>query len=475
MNELGAQTVTDVQRVRENIGGRLIRGVARTNGKVTFQLLNDDNQIHASIRLHGTVGSGTYAQQGKTQVFASTAGQVSASRSIYANIGGLLADDAVASANFQSSFAGTNSSLQLVNRIAQKAFDKAKGQGERTTARNAKVQLLESFTKQTDEPIEKGRGELAELLDRLVAQSQFVPEVYVRSFTSEVMVVGKKATISALAAQNLPAPTIVPTDVAVRLHDSTPSIYLDKTFAGKTYTDQELAEEIGRISGDEPISLSAGSEQEDQSFSITFANVRPVQFEFADNRFSVIVSGRRFAQGDKKINEGLKIILRFKIKQIDGKLKFVRDGEAEVDYLNPELKRPVTVAFRSFLLGRLNPKEGGQQISADLPDNLIPVDEIEALQDSPVADRLDLVQCRSEDGWLYIGWNYRPENSFPVWQVDLPAIWNETVDYDSPPPTPADPQPTVGPTEDKPQPALEPTEAELKKPNAPVDSDTSSN
>lgn len=454
LNQVGSKPVSELQRVRENVGGRLIRGAARTDGQVTFQLQDDPNQVHLSICLAGNVASSTYAQQGKTQVFARTNGQVAASRSVYANIGGLFANDAAVNATLNSSFAGTNSGLNLVNKIARKKFGEAKGLGERQTTQKAKEQLMQSFTEQTDEALDQGRTQLAKVFDRLVTESQYVPDTYVRSFASEIMVIAKKSTMSALAAQGVPGPSYVPTDVSVRLHDSTLSIYLDKTFSNKTFTDTELAEEIGEITGDEPVSLTEGDESA-ESFSITFAAVRPVQFEFADNRFSVIVSGRRFAQGDTRVNEGLKIILRFKIKLIEGKLKFVRDGDAEIDYLNLDEKRPATVAFRSFLLGRLNPKDGGQQLAADLPDNLLPLDDVEALQDSPVAKQLDLVQCRAENGWLYIGWNYRAENTNPVWMVDLPAIWNETINYDSEPPVPSDSivEPTPEPTPAEPVPS----------------------
>lgn len=426
LNRVGSRPVLERQVVRENVGGRLIRGNARTDGFVTIQLYDDPDQIHANINLSGSVGSGTYAQQGKTQVFANTYGQVAASRNIFANVGGLFADEASVAATFCSTFAGTNSGLKLVNKIARKKFDEAKAQGVRFTTKQAKEQLKESFTKQTDDALVQGRGQMAKLKERMVAESQYIPEIYARTFSSEIMVVAKKSTNAALAAPGLPAPSKVPSDVSVRLHDSTLSIYLDDTFSGKTFTDQELAEEIGRITGDEPVALTPGDGGENESFSITFAQVRPVQFEFDDNRFSVIVSGRRFAQGDKKINEGLKIILRFKIKKVDGQLMFARDGQAEVEYLEPDKRRPVTIAFRTFLLGRLNPEDGGQPMETVLPDNLIPIDDVEMLQDSEIARQMELVQFRAEDGWLHIGWNHRLPNSNPNWVVDLPAIWAES-------------------------------------------------
>ena len=167
--------------------------------------------------------------------------------------------------------------------------------------------------------------------------------------------------------------------------------------------------------GEAPAALSApkdkdkdedDEEQEDESFSITFATTRPIQFEFENSTLGVAISGRRFLQGNKKINTGLKIGLRFKIKRVDGKLKLVRSGKAELDYVGE--KNTTAVAFRSFLYGKLNPEEGGEQISIELPDNLLPIDQVEALKDNKLARGMTLVQCRSEGGWLYLGWNYTP-------------------------------------------------------------------
>ena len=97
-----------------------------------------------------------------------------------------------------------------------------------------------------------------------------------------------------------------------------------------------------------------------------------------------------------------------------------------MDYVG-EKKNATAIAFRSFLNGKLNPVEGGEQISIELPENLLPIDQVEALKDNKLARRMTLVQCRSEGGWLYLGWNYTPENLMVQHSVDMPAIWTEAV------------------------------------------------
>ena len=108
----------------------------------------------------------------------------------------------------------------------------------------------------------------------------------------------------------------------------------------------------------------------------------------------------------------------------DGKLFLIRDGKAEIDYLEPEKKRPTTVAFRSFLDGKLNPKESEEELASELPANLVPIDSVEALQDSEIAAAMVLSQCRAEDGWLYLGWKHADPGEEIDFSGGTPAVWN---------------------------------------------------
>ena len=429
VNRFGSQSISETQPVRQMFDGKLIRGTASTNAIVEVEFQDDPNQIHANIHLTGSLNSNTYVETRGVKAYTTASGELEGRRSIYANIGGLFANDPKVAANVRTRFLGTSSRLRLINKIASKKFAELQSKGEGVTAGRAESLLLDQFGSQTDEPIENGKSALAGAQGRISSNASLAPELYARSFRQGILAVGKKSSISTLAAPNAPAKTFVPADIAVRIHETMLSNYLDSTFAGKKFSDKELAKEIGAIMGEAPKALTAkpkdGEETEDKSFTITFANVRPIQFEFEDNAFRIVVSGQRFEEGDKKIDAGLTIALRFKIKRVDGMLKLVRDGRAELDYSGE--KSIGIVAFRSVLDGKLNPKKGGQAIEVELPENLIPVDQVEALKESPVAKRLRLIQCRAEKGWLYLGWNYVPESQDVAGIQDMPAVWSETI------------------------------------------------
>jgi len=417
--------------VCQTIGGQTVRGTATTNSRVNVELVDDPNQVHLSIKAHADVNSATYLQQRKITAFIDSAGQTEARRSLYANIGGLLADEPYAAANMDSSLRGTSSNCGLVNRIAESKFSKSKAEGDVAASARVREEILERFATETQTPINNGRDAIAKAKKKSLTQSSVLPELYMFSAAHRVHIIGKKSSRSTLAAIDAPGQFAVSSQIELRLHDTVLSNYVDPIFSGKTFTNQELAQELESVLGSKPDALTPnpndGVPDEEESFSITFSQVRPVQFEFDQNMLSVIVTGVRFSQANRQIRAGLTIKLKFRITQENGELKLERVGKAELDYLDREAKDAKIVAFRSFLDGRLNPAGDTQQTAVDLPLNLIPVDKIDALKDRPAAGELTLSQCRIEGGWFYLGWNLPETNSFQSYPIDLPAIWGTTI------------------------------------------------
>jgi hypothetical protein len=459
LNQIGSQTVRDTRPLNENIDGRLVRGQVNSVAHVTLDLQDDPNQVHVSVRLQADVNSNTYLRQGKIYAYVDSSGQAECRRSIFANVGGLFAGEPSVAASASTCFNGTSSNCGLVERIALKQFAEQKPKADATAGNRIRNELLEQFSSQTEQPLAEGKKTLRDAQKKARDKSNLLPEIYAQSQSDKIILVGKKSSKSTLAAPDYPANIPFYSELQVRVNDSILSNFIDPIFSGKKFTDKELAAELETLLGSKPGALTpqaankqaddngvqlnppgrdAGDgAQDDESFSITFTTVRPVQFEFENNGFAVVVSGRSFSQADNEIKAGLKIVLRFKIKQVGGKLKLVRDGKAEIDYVDPDNKTPKVVAFRSFLDGRLNPKDAAKQVDVELPDNLLPVDQIEALKDGPIANGLTLNQCRLEGGWFYLGWNYVPKGQYYSGPIDLPAVWNEaTIDEMEPAYTP---------------------------------------
>ena len=427
IGDLVAQTISDRSPIRQNAFGRLVRGCSETNGRVWLQLVDDPNQIQAQLRLDASVASGAFVQQGKVQVFTNSYGSISGDRRVFIGLDGVRWNDTQIDANFQSVFAGTNSQYGLVNRIAQKAFNKNQSRADDLAQQQAKEQALSQFGEQTDKPLAKANKQLLKLRQKTLMKSNLLPAVGLHSTNDRVNVVVKQETDGTLAAPDRPQNFGVNPEVGLRIHDTLLSNYLDPLLSGKTFTSEELANQIAEITGEVPEGLTGKDADGEpvEEFSIGFTRVRPIQFEFEDQKIRVVVSGRKFAQGEQEIDAGMKIIMEFKVRNDNGQLKFGRDGKVRFEFLDPKRTTPALIAFRRLLDENMNEEMATEDTESEIPANFIPVELVPELAKSPLAKKLRLVQFRSDRGWLYLGWNREssPADSYG-WTYDLPAIWN---------------------------------------------------
>lgn len=420
INQIAGQDVSQRQRVKQTIFGRIIRGVANVNGNVQIQLNPDPYQANVTIRLIGSITSQTYTRERKFRIDVSASGNYSGRRNVFANVGGFYAELAEVNACVYSSFGGINSNIGLVQKLAAKSFAKGKQKADAESSRRTRGEIREMFEEQTDAALASGREQFDKLQEKMIDNQSMVPAAYWRTYGDRVEIVAIKQNQGSLAAASPAMSYGAARDVQAKVHETMISNYLDPIFAGKTFTSEELEDEATKRFGLEPAEVDSDEDAEaaaEEDFSITFSRVRPIQLEFDGNRMAVTVTGVRFAQEGRAIRAGLKFRVQFKLEDVNGQLELRRDGPAEIDYLNPEKKDAKIVAFRSLIEKKLN--EGLKDDDGfPIPRNLIPVDQ---LDNAEMAERLLLSQLRLDDGWAYIGWEYSPEG-YRRLHVDVPAI-----------------------------------------------------
>ena len=382
INQLAGQDVSERQRIKQQLFGRIIRGVANVNGSVQVQLNPDPYQANVTISLLGTITSQTYTRERKFRIDIGASGSYSGYRNIFANVGGFYADVAEVNACVYSSYGGINSNIGLVQKLAAESFAKGKSKSDRESSRRTREQILEMFVSQTDEALALGHEQFDKLQQQMLDKQSLVPAAYWRTYGDRIEIVANKQNQGSLAASSPAVDHGVNRDVQAKIHETMLSNYTDPIFAGKTFTNEELeAEAMKRFNIDPPAldseedsPLDADAIEEEQ-FSITFSRVRPIQFEFDGNRLAVTVTGVRFAQEGRAIRAGLRFRVQFKLEDVNGQLELRRDGPAEIDYLDPDKKDAKIVAFRSLLEKKLN--EGLKDDEGiPIPRNLIPCGSI---------------------------------------------------------------------------------------------------
>ena len=429
VNQFAGRSTDEVRRVNEQILSRLIRGIAFVNGNVSVQFVPDSNQARASIDLTGGIESHTYTRSGKFTAYAGANGSFNARRDLFANIGGMFACDPYGDLALGSYFKGIDSSCDLVQRLAVKGYKKTKFRSEAISRKNTKEELFEKFEAETSEALSQGFDRFEDFTKTQTDTSQLLPSLYMFTTANRLVIKGHRATQYDLAATKGPQFfNQVPAYVHAKVHESMLSNYASPLLAGRRLSNTEIAETFRELLGREAES-EEDSDEEAEEFSIQFAEARPIQIEFEGNKLAVTIIGDEFIRDRTRIRNALKIRLAFRIERGPESLQVVPDGEVSVELVDPLKTNIQTVTFKNFLEDRLSEVLAkAESNTVEIPANLIPVDRIEGEQASEIANSLELVQFRLDDGWLYAGWKYLPDNSLFHGATDTPAIWYPMVE-----------------------------------------------
>ncbi len=435
------------QPVSEVILGRQINGVAYTNTRAEIELLEDPNQIAASIHLLGMLQSDTYTRQGPVTAFAGSNGQFDGRRNLFANIGGFYASEPYVALNLQSYFKNVDCRLPVVQKVAAKQYLRDKVQSEGIGAARAEARMHTEFRDRTDEVLADSRKKLSDQFGTINQYRSLIPNVFAYTRPDRVVAVAQKHDSIHFGANTTPTPKNIPSEVRVRVHESMVVNYVDPLIVGRNMTNGEIAEMIEQATGEKLEGLQESADPE-ENWSITFSQVQPFQFELENNRAKIGIIGDRFTQADRTIRTRLLISMVFRVIMYKGSYYLVRDGKIAVDALDKERLDARGVAFKTFLDKKLNQKnvpdkkpdpnlEPKEEVTGNidqaqdeivtakvggfaLPPNLIPVERLRTPQIAEIARQLQLVEMRIDQGWLYSSWT-RPQANQPL-VVDLSAI-----------------------------------------------------
>lgn len=403
LNRAMGRDVPETRPVREVILGRLIQGTSHTDTNVSFDLLDDPNQVSLSMRAFGTIRSDNFTKQGPVTAFSGSNGLFEARRHVFANWGGFYANAPYAAANLQSEFRGTSCRLKVVNKLATKTYLRDRELSQAIGAGRAEDRILNQFGQQTADSLSQPRQRLNQATTRLNQYSRLVPDMFLNSRSNAIVVNAKRADAFRLGSPRSAPEFAVPADVQVRLHESMLSNYLDPFFAGRTLSNEDLAKQAEKLLDRVPEAFA--SKGDEDRWSITFAPIQAVQANIEDNRVVLAINGRRFSQADREMRAAMIIRMTYKVVQRDGKLVLERDGQVTVDYENQADESARTLAFKTFLTDKLNAADAKDE-GIVLPANLLPTDRVQELGKSEIARQMQLVEFTADEGWMKLGWHY---------------------------------------------------------------------
>lgn len=396
------QAIDQPTAVRDRILGTSISGSARTRGRIRLHLAPDPDRALLELVFGGALNSKTVGRNGPVQVYSRGTTIVHSRKRLVFDAHGLRALPTEAQATTKSSTTGLSTNVPrlldpLVRKIAVKQLRQKKGQADRIAARHAKEQFVEQFDTEAGRQFEPINRQFVEQVRRpLLAAGDFPDVLRFRSTTDYLHLTALQANAGQLAAHAPPAAISVAPDLALRLHESTVNNVAASRLSGRTLENEEVQAELTELLGKLPAELE---DDDDEPWSITFADTRPVHVKIANNTFSITVRGAAFTSGDGRYG-AMDIATDYQIEQQGTRLIARRPDELRIfppDFASGSGQR---LGVRQQVLRRLLQKRFGkllqQEMRLESPLNLP-----DQWSD---AGPLTLTQFSSGAGWLILAW-----------------------------------------------------------------------
>src|SRR5262249_11201220 len=144
--------------------------------------------------------------------------------------------------------------------------------------------------------------------------------------TDYLHVTALQANAGQLGAQAPPAAITGAPDVALRLHQSAGNNAATSRLAGRTLENEEGAARLTGLVGKPPTELES---DDDEPWSVTFADTRPVHVTFANNTLSILIRGAAFTSGDGRYG-AMDIATDYQIEQQGAQLIARRPDELRI-------------------------------------------------------------------------------------------------------------------------------------------------
>ncbi len=464
VNLLGGQTVSQIEHLDEVILGSRAQGWVYTSGLVSVDFINNPYSAHVRLRLNANLQTQAYTKEGPVTAYTSTMGMASVDRDVTANVGNVSVFPVTASASMASDFLGTDKA-PLIDRIAFRRYSQKKFRAEEIAAERAEIRLRDEFDTETGQALDEGLQQLQTVRDRrgdflarlakfrrkfseILAENEagniegpvemvdpfVLPRLFVTSTDSQLNIGGTLEGENRLAAPTAAPETVVPAEFRFQIHESLLSNMIAPLIQDRLLQNWQF----GRIAE----GLSSGKTElpkpeNDRRWAIRFEDGRPIQVEFENNEIVITVYGKEFRQERRLYADPIHIAIRMRIVDIDGTLKLVRSGKAEVDFTYPPAEGktldPDAIAFRQFLQDNLDAALSDDPLeqAIELPGNLLPIDYVDDEQLKRRMEDARLVEFWMANGWLTMGWNYLP----PQRVVGPQAIYTPGIGRGWPPAT----------------------------------------
>jgi len=324
--------VDECDPVSDCILGTAISGTGHTTGSVHIDLVSNEEVAAINTVFVGNTHTRTIGINGPVQINSLGNTRFEATKRLLLDAGGLRYYRARTDAQTRTRTLGISSrrrlGSRLIERIASRKVAEQKGNGERIAGRHAATQIGDRVDAQVAEQVS---GEQAGLLDRLRApliRRNALPQQLDFSTTDDALHVHWLQAMAGIGAPTASPVVEGKPDVAIRVHESMINNLAADMLGGYTLTEEDIRKLFKAMERELPEQLQPVEGKE--SWSVTFARIRPITVRFWDDRLAVTVRGRRFTSGDKSYPRPMNIDFEYRVSMSDATVRLVRVGDVVV-------------------------------------------------------------------------------------------------------------------------------------------------
>lgn len=363
--------------------------------------------------MQGTAYTNATTHAGPAIVYANATTALNGSIALVIDEYGVKAKCATACADTSICFSGFGSTKcgivgRIVTKAASRRAPKQRAQNEQEANVKAAQKLAQSLDEQAEDQVAKlNQKYLDNVRLPLVRYNAFPQQVRVSTTSDRLYLTLKNDERFSLAATNAPPAAVAGNDLTVRLHESFVNNMLTSVFAGRKVTEEEMTEFFDRFMSEEAKQerdAKRRSDDESNPWAITFADSKPITLEIDGNLLTLTIRGSRFESGNSRINNA-KIIVRYQVSVVDGKIIGKRDADLYVIPLDSQIGDRVgatTVAQMGPLRRRLEGESGPS--TEPVFKREFTVEPVKFKDNFAKLGTLHVRQFVADDGWLAVGW-----------------------------------------------------------------------
>jgi hypothetical protein len=393
-----ARPVNEVTPVKDVILGTNITGTGRTVGKVDLKLVPTTDKATLDTVLSGKVHSRTIGRNGPATIHSNGVTEIEGRKRIVIDERGLASYPATATAKTKTTITGIaagRSGSGIVQRIATRRVYEAKPEAEQIGSQHAAARVKRRVEEEAAVGLGKAHWDYVNKVRNPLLRRREFPSLFRLSTTDDsLFVVAQQANRFQIGAPDNPPSVTVENDLAVQVHESMINNLAAALLSGVTLKEEEVQKQAVELLGKLPERLK--SEIDRDPWSITFAKVRPVTVQFADNGFKMTIRGQRYTSGERDF-QAMNVTADYKIEADGSRYRLVRKDELLIE--PPNFVKGKSLSGRQVALKTLLEKRFGKMLDKEIKSEglVLPGRWREA-------GRLDPKQLQSNGGWLVAAW-----------------------------------------------------------------------